>query len=152
MRVWFSSRDVKKNWGKEGKNEKRLAMKFFRKFRLSSVISTLRARNLTTYVKFVVVSACHSIQCSLQGSLFRNLRIWPFHVHVSKLFVIPFRLCLLRIRILLSFGRPSIPSRDHRMTHILLCLFFDRKLRNSILLFQSMRARLMYEHFLEQSF
>ena len=66
---------------------------------------------------------CHSAQRCLQKSLFRSLRIWPFRVHVSKLVLVSFRLCLLRIRFLLSFGRPSIPSRDHRRLRILLCLF-----------------------------
>ena len=40
------------------------------------------------------------------------------HVHVSKLFPILFKSCLLRIRILRSFGRPSIPSKGRRKLRI----------------------------------
>jgi len=53
---------------------------------------------------------CRSIRCGLRGFAFRNLCTGPFLVHVSTLVLVPFRLCLLRIRILRSFGRPSTPS------------------------------------------
>ena len=87
--------------------------------------------------------APHTSQCTTWSSGI----CFPQSVHLTIIcsrFLFSFRLCLLRIRILLSLGRPSIPSRDHRMTRTFLCLFFDRKLRNDSLLFPARAQRIAY--------
>jgi len=79
--------------------------------------------NYPNYMKFgyhVNQSAEWSpTQAVVHNAIFRDLfsAVCTFYhfTFTFKLVLIPFRLCLLRIRILLSFGRPSIPIPPSRL-------------------------------------